>query len=45
MNITTEMYGKLFNAITDTENDLNKIIERLKEIQKDVEEMYIRNDD
>lgn len=33
-----EMYYKLFNRITD-------VIEELKEIQEEVEEMYINGDD
>ena len=36
MEIYKEMYIELFNAITDE-------IERLKELQQKVEEMYINN--
>lgn len=45
MKVSTEMYGKLFNAITDAENDLEKIVERLKQIQIEVEKLYINSED
>jgi len=38
MNIYKDMYLKLFNEVTDT-------IERLKEIQKECEEMYIASEE
>ncbi|MDO4618685.1 MAG: hypothetical protein Q4B31_04085 [Clostridia bacterium] len=41
MEITTEMYTELFNAITDAENKLQEVMELLKEAQKKTEEMYI----
>ncbi|MDO4618338.1 MAG: hypothetical protein Q4B31_03520 [Clostridia bacterium] len=41
MEITTEMYAELFNAITDAEKKLQEVMELLKEAQKKTEEMYI----
>ena len=41
MEVTTEMYTKLFNELTDITNELEKIKERIKNIQLETEEMYI----
>lgn len=45
MKITTEMYTKLFNEFTNIQDELQRIIDRTKEIQIEVEEMYISQDD
>ena len=41
MNVTTEMYTKLFNELTDILNELENIKERIKKVQKETEEIYI----
>ncbi len=41
MEVTTEMYTKLFNELTDITNELEKVKERIKNIQLETEEMYI----
>ena len=41
MEVKTEMYTKLFNELTDITNELEKIKERIKNIQLETEEMYI----
>ena len=41
MEVTTEMYTKLFNELTDITNELEKIKERIKNIQLETEEIYI----
>ncbi len=41
MEVTTEMYTKLFNELTDITNELEKLKERIKNIQLETEEMYI----
>ncbi len=45
MKVTSEMYTKLFNEITDIQEELLKLVERLKNIQLKTEEMYINNED
>ncbi len=45
MKVTSEMYTKLFNEITDVQEELLKLVERLKNIQLETEEMYINNED
>ena len=45
MKVTTEMYTKLFNEITDVQEELLKLAERLKNIQIETEEIYINNED
>ena len=45
MKITTEMYTKLFSELTNIQDELQRIIDRTKEIQIEVEEMYISQDD
>ena len=42
---TPEMYTKLFNEITDVQEELLKLAERLKNIQIETEEIYINNED
>ncbi len=44
MEVTTEMYTKLFNELTDITNELEKIKERIKSIQLETEEIYIRQE-
>ena len=44
MNVTTEMYTKLFNELTDILNELENIKERIKKVQAETEEIYINND-
>ncbi len=43
MEIKTEMYTKLFNELTDLQGELEKLIEKIKAIQLEVEEMYIED--
>ncbi len=45
MKVTSEMYTKLFNEITDVQEELLKLVERLKNIQLETEEIYINNED
>ena len=45
MKVTSEMYTKLFNEITDIQEELLKLVEKLKNIQLKTEEMYINNED
>ena len=42
MKVTDEMYIKLFNELTDIMNDLEKIRERIKEVQIETEEIYVK---
>lgn len=44
MNVTSEMYTKLFNEITDIENEMIKLVEKLKNVQIEVEEIYINQE-
>ena len=41
MKTTSEMYTKLFNELTDIQSELEKITERIKQIQIEAEEIYI----
>lgn len=41
MKVTTEMYTKLFNELTNIQEELQKIIESAKAVQVEVEEIYI----
>ena len=41
MKVTSEMYTKLFNELTNIQEELQKIIERAKAVQTEVEEIYI----
>ena len=41
MEVTTEMYTKLFNELTDITNELERLKERIKNIQSETEEIYI----
>lgn len=43
MDIKTEMYTKLFNELTDLQNDLSKLVERIKNVQIEVEKIYIED--
>ena len=45
MKPTSEMYTKLFNELTDIQEELQKIIERAKEVQLEVEEIYMNLED
>ena len=40
-NVTPAMYTKLFNELTSIIEDLEKIIERIKAVQIETEEIYI----
>ena len=44
MNVTTEMYTKLFNELTDIMNELENIKERRNKVQAETEEIYTNND-
>lgn len=41
MKVTTGMYTKLFNELTNIQEELQKIIESAKAVQAEVEEIYI----
>ncbi len=41
MNVTSDMYTKLFNELTDIMKDLENIKERIKKVQSETEEIYI----
>ena len=45
MNVTSEMYTRLFNELTDVQRELEKLIERIKLAQIETEEMYINKTD
>ncbi|MBQ7953201.1 MAG: CooT family nickel-binding protein [Clostridia bacterium] len=45
MGVTTEMYTKLFNELTDIMNERENIKERIKNIQLETEEIYINRID
>lgn len=45
MKVTSEMYTKLFNEISDVQEELQNIVERLKKVQKETEDMYINSED
>ena len=44
MEVTTEMYTKLFNELTDITEELEKLKERIKSVQLEAEEIYINQD-
>jgi len=44
MQVTQEMYTKLFNAVTDAKTQLEKVTELLNQAQLETEEMYINNE-
>lgn len=44
MNVTSEMYTKLFNELTDIMKVLENIREGIKKIQSETEEIYINNE-
>ncbi len=44
MNVTPEMYLKLFNQLTDIVNELENIKERIIKVQIETEEIYISNE-
>jgi len=44
MNVTTEMYTKLFNELTDIMDELENIKERIKKVQTETEDIYINNE-
>ena len=44
MNVTSDMYTKLFNELTDIMNEIEVIKERIKKVQRETEEIYINND-
>ncbi len=41
MEVTTEMYTKLFNKLTDISNELEMLKEKIKAVQLETEEVYI----
>ncbi len=45
MEVTTEMYTKLFNELTDISNEVEILKERIKNIQLETEEIYINRID
>ena len=45
MNATTEMYTKLFNELTNIMEDIERIRERIKAVQRETEEIYIKSRD
>ena len=44
MEVTTEMYTKLFNELTDILDELEALKERIKKVQLETEEIYINQD-
>ena len=44
MEVTTEMYTKLFNELTDILDQLEALKERIKKVQLETEEMYINQE-
>lgn len=44
MKVTTEMYTKLFNELTDVKKELEVLIERIKTAQTETDEMSINID-
>ena len=44
MNVTTEMYTKLFNELTNVKVELEVLIERIKQIQIETEDIYINSE-
>ena len=45
MEVTTEMYIKLFNELTDIINELERLKEKIKPVQPETEEMYVNGID
>ncbi len=45
MEVTTEMYTKLFNEFTDIINELERLKEKIKTVQLETEEMYVNRID
>ena len=43
MNVTSDMYTKLFNELTDIMDELENIKERIKKVQTETEEIYINS--
>ena len=44
MNVTSDMYTKLFNELTDILNEIEVIKERIKKVQIETEEIYTNNE-
>ncbi len=44
MNVTSDMYTKLFNELTDIMKEIENIKERIKKVQIETEEIYINNE-
>ena len=44
MNITPEMYTKLFNELTDILNEIEIIKEKIIKVQRETEDMYINSE-
>ena len=45
MEVTTEMYTKLFNELTNITNELERLKEKIKTVQLETEEIYINRID
>ena len=45
MEVTTEMYTKLFNELTNITNELERLKEKIKAVQLETEEIYINRID
>ena len=45
MEVTTEMYIKLFNELTNITNELERLKEKIKTVQLETEEMYVNGID
>ena len=43
MNVTSDMYTKLFNELTDIMDELENIKERIKKVQTETEDIYINS--
>lgn len=44
VQITSKMYTRLFNEVTDIKNELYKLAERMNDVQVEVEEVYINQE-
>ena len=44
MKVTTEMYTRLFNELTNVKEELEIIIERIKQVQIETEDIYINSE-
>ena len=44
MKVTTEMYTRLFNELTNVKEELEILIERIKQVQIETEDIYINSE-